>query len=185
MIFLALLFNAVITRWQGAGYGVVPGPAARVADLLPIVGRMRMVRAMGEAMTFAADAVEAGRPLDTSLLEAAQLSSNIWLRRRINQWIDLMNRGELPSEAARKAGMPRMVWGMLATAIQTPDLAPVLHFLGRYYSTRFSRSVALLEASLAPVAAIVMGFFVCLLALSVFAPLISLIQTVSSPASKR
>jgi type II secretory pathway component PulF len=185
VLFLALLLNAVITRWQGAGYGVVPGPAARVADLLPIVGRIRMIRAMGEAMTFAADAVEAGRPLDTSLLEAAQLSSNFQLRRRIGRWVDLLVRGESPSQAARNAHLPRLVWGMFAAAIQTPDLAPVLRFLGRYYATRFSRSIALLEASVAPIMAITMGVFVGLLALSIFAPMIALIQAVSAPALKR
>jgi type II secretory pathway component PulF len=185
VIFLALLFNAIVTRWQGAGYGIIPGLTERIADFLPIVGRIRMIRALGDAMAFAADAVEAGRPLDVSLLEAGQLSSNAHLRRRIDGWVDLLNHGRSPSQAARDAHLPRLIWGMLATAVQTPDLAPVLRFLGRYYSTRFSRSIALLEASIAPMMAIIMGFFVALLALSVFAPMISLIQTVSSPALRR
>ena len=65
---------------------------------------------------------------------------------------------------------------MLATASQTPDIAQVLRFLGRYYSTRFSRAVALLQASVVPLIALVMGSLVAWLALSVFLPLVRLID---------
>ena len=132
----------------------------------------------------AADAIESGRPIESSLLEASHVCGNSRVRSQIDEWVSAMSQGAAIPDAARHAGLPRLVSGMLSTAIKTPDLAQVLRFLGRYYSTRFSRAIALLEASMVPIVAISMGFLVCWVALSIFAPMISLIQTVSLPMSR-
>ena len=79
--------------------------------------------------------------------------------------------------------MPRLVVSMLSSALYTNGFVAAMRFLARYYRHRFIRATALIEASAAPVIAISMGVLVLWLALAVIAPLISLIQMLSSPAS--
>jgi type IV pilus assembly protein PilC len=184
VVVIAIVLNTLMGRLRGGVYGIVESPLARLMNYVPWIGRVRTHRALGDVFQCAADAIESGRPIEMSLLEAGQVCGNSRVRGQIDNWVGAMSRGAPIPDAAKSAGMPQLVFGMLSTAIQTPDLAQVLRFLGRYYSTRFSRAIALLEASLVPIVAITMGFFVCWVALSIFAPMISLIQTVSSPAPR-
>jgi type II secretory pathway component PulF len=75
-----------------------------------------------------------------------QVCGNARVRSQIDDWVSAMSQGAAIPDAATHADLPRLVSRMLSTAIQTPDLAEVLRFLGRYYATRFSRAIALLEA---------------------------------------
>jgi type II secretory pathway component PulF len=184
VVVIAIVLNALLGRLRGGVYGIVETPMARLMSYIPWIGRVRTHRALGDVFQCAADAIESGRPIETSLLEAGQVCGNARVRSQIDEWVSAMSQGAAIPDAARHAGLPHLVSGMLSTAIQTPDLAQVLRFLGRYYSTRFSRAIALLEASMVPLIAISMGFLVCWVALSIFAPMISLIQTVSSPAPR-
>jgi type IV pilus assembly protein PilC len=181
LILIAMMLNSFLTRWSGGAYGVVEGPGARIVSCLPWFGRIRAYRALGDVFHCAADAIESGRPIETSLLEAGQICGNARVRRRVERWVSQMQRGRLLHEAALDAGLPRLVSGMLATAIHTPDVPQVLQFLGRYYSGRFSRALELLRASTVPAIAIGMGAIVCWIALSLFAPLMSLMVTLSAP----
>ena len=184
VLLVALIANTISSGWIGGGYGLVERPVARLVSYIPWVGRMQMQRALGDVLDCAADAIDAGRPIETSLTEAGQVCGNARLRQRVDTWAGQLAQGAPLPQAARDAGMPRLVSGMLSSAMQTPDIAQVFRFLGRYYSTRFSRGVAPLEASAAPVIAISMGIMVGWLALTVIAPLNTLIQTLSSTGPK-
>jgi type II secretory pathway component PulF len=180
MVFMVLLMIATATsRWRGGALGLVESPFDWLANRIPWIGRMRLCRALGDTLEFAADAVEAGRPMDATLIEASQVSANSRVRRMVNNWVVQLSIGRSIDESARIAGLPSMVCSMMKTASNTPDLAEVLRFLGRYYSTRFSRAAAILEAAVIPLIAIVMGAMAALLALSIFLPMISLINRVS------
>ena len=72
---------------------------------------------------------------------------------------------------------------MLGTARTPPDLVAVLRFLSRMYGARFSRTLIILRESVVPILALVGGVVVCAIALSVFGPLLVMIQTVSMPTS--
>jgi len=175
-VILALIIAGISSHWRGGALGLVEGPFGWIANRLPWIGRVRLYRALGDALEFTADAVEAGRPIDVSIAEAAQVGANSRLREIFDRWYEEMIQGRSIADAARVAGMPAQTCSMLATALQTPDLAPVMRFLGRYYSSRFSRAIAFLEASFVPVIALVMGIFVAWLALSVFMPMVRLID---------
>ena len=73
---------------------------------------------------------------------------------------------------------------MLATATNTPDVAQVLRFLGRHYSSKFSCAVALMDASVVPLLALAMGALVMWIALCVFMPMVRLIDRVTPYAFK-
>jgi type II secretory pathway component PulF len=178
---LVLLLSGIVWHWQGPNLGLVERPGAWLANRLPWIGGMRRNRALGEMLTFTADAVEGGRPITVSLAEAAQACADSGLRRMLQTWVEGISRGQPIASAAHSAGLPPLVCGMVATAVQTPDLAPVLHFLGRHYTARFSRALTLLQASMVPVMAILMGLFVAWLALCILGPMIALVQTVSVP----
>jgi type IV pilus assembly protein PilC len=180
VILLAGMFGAIRARWSGGAYGLAEGPGRWILNRLPWIGRMRSYHALGESLEFSAEAIDGGRPIENSLAEAAPLAGNPIVRRQLRQWADLLTRGQALTESARAARMPRLVVGMMNTAVQSADVVQIFRFLGRYYATRFSRAMALLEGAFVPAVVFVMGSFVAWLALSLFLPLVTLINTLAT-----
>jgi type II secretory pathway component PulF len=183
LLLVALLLTALLaglaTRWFDARFGLVEDMWNWIANRLPGIGTYRLYRALGEVLDFTAEAIDAGRPVTGALQEAASLAANSRLRRRVRRWVDQLQHGATLAEGARAAGMPRLVSAMLSTpAAEGPETAEVFRFLGRYYAMRFSRAVAVLESATVPALALVMGLFVGWIALSMFLPLIHLIDHV-------
>jgi type IV pilus assembly protein PilC len=169
-----LILLARSSWWWGSAYGLVDRRAGWIADRLPWIGTTRLHQALAEVLDFTAEAVESGRPIGHSLAEAFEISDNSFLRRKMNRWALELSRGQSLADSARISGMPALVCGMIATGMQTSDLAPVFRFLGRYYATRFSRTITMLEAAILPLLAIGMGSLVGWMALSVFLPIIKM-----------
>jgi len=173
----------VIGWWRGAGFGLVESWGEQTANFLPVVGKVRRYRALADAFGYCADAIDAGRPFDTSIAEAARLVANRAIARKLRSWSDATSDGMAIPDAARRVRMPRLVSGLLSTAMYADGFVAVLRFLARYYRYRHTRAMALIEASAAPLIALVMGTLVLWLSLAMLAPLISLIQSLSSPAA--
>jgi type IV pilus assembly protein PilC len=182
-IFALLIARTIFGWWRGAGFGLVEPLGGRIANCLPIVGQARRYRALADAFDFCADAIDAGLPFEASIADASQLVGNAPVARKLRRWSDATSRGMTIPDAARNAGLPRLVASLLSTALYANGFVEVLRFLARYYRFRFTRAVALIEASAAPLIALSMGFLVLWLAIAMLAPLISLIQTLSSPAA--
>src|SRR5688572_28024994 len=89
-----------------------------------------------------------------------------------------MRQGADTADAAKAARLPDLLVGLLRTAAGA-DMAELLRFVARYYDGRFSRGVVLLRAALVPAAAIGTGVPVCLFVLSLYLPLIRLIDGMS------
>jgi type IV pilus assembly protein PilC len=176
MLFFLLIVSSVASWWPGAASGLVEGLGGWVLNRLPVIGRMRMYHSLAEVLDFAADGVEAGRPLGTALAEASLVSPNSKLREQLDTWNSEMSDGALPADAARAAGMPALLCGMISSAARTTDLGAVFRFLARYYAQRFSRTSALLEAAILPTLALVMGTLVGWLVLAMFLPMTRLIM---------
>jgi type II secretory pathway component PulF len=143
----------------------------------PIAGRLARDRGLADALHAIADAVEAGRPAPDALAEAQLAHLNVVLRDRIARWAQLVDEGEGFANAARRAGMPRLVVGLIATA-QPADLVNALRFLARYYAARFSRLMLLLHAAAAPLLAVVFGAVVAVVALGIFLPMVRLADSI-------
>ena len=162
-------------------------PLAAAADPLlwylpPARGVVRS-RGLADVCNVAADALESGHTFDRALGEASTLRVNSVLRGRLRVWADLAAQGQGPAEAARLAGMPPLVSGMLETARSADGTAAAMRFLGRYYQGRFSRAAHLLRAAAAPVLALVFGAVVATIALAQFMPLVRLMDTLTAGAS--
>lgn len=183
LLVILSLFSTIVPRFRSVTFGIVESPSDWILNRLPWIGTIRMHRALGEVLEFTAQAIDAGRPVEKSLAEVADLPANSLVRRRIGDWANRVAAGQTLAQAAREAQLPAMVSALLAPAMDTPDVAEVFRFLGRYYSTRFSRGLTLLQAAIVPTTAMVLGLFVGWVVLSIFAPLIALIQSVSVPAS--
>lgn len=161
------------------------GPVGYFTDALiwwaPVASGVVRNRGLADLCRVVADAAEAGRPMHAGLRDASRLGVNHVLRGKIDQWAEGVEGGTPLGEAARNAGMPRLLSGMLATtsARGSADAAGVFEFLARYYDGRFSRAAALLEGAMVPVMVMVFAFFVGSAALGLYLPMINLIEHMS------
>ena len=182
---LAVAFLVLIARAVGtiiAPSWSVVNPVRSLTDRIGWrVPPLRLVvrsRALADACHAAADALETGRPLVWAIDEAARAQTNSVLAGQLGAWAERIRNGEHPPDAARAAGLPDLLVGMLRTT-GGAETAEVLRFLARYYDSRFSRGAVLLRAALVPFIAIATGTPVCLFILSVQLPLIRLIDRVN------
>lgn len=156
------------------------GPLRRWTDWLiwqlPVVRSATRGRALGDTCDMLAGSVESGMNLHGALIETAEACTNAVLRNRLHKWAAGIEAGLGVDHAARAARMPPIVSGLLATADATPDLSNVFRFLGRYYDGQFSRTALLLEGAVIPGISIVFGGAVLLVSLSVFVPLVKMME---------
>jgi len=71
---------------------------------------------------------------------------------------------------------------MLGNVRDTAGAVDVFAFLARYYRSRFSRAAELIRAMMGPAITLFFGLIVAIVIISIFLPLISLIQNISAPA---
>jgi type II secretory pathway component PulF len=136
-------------------------------------------RGLADAFELIADALRAGTPADRALAEAAQLRVNLMLRHQLDRWATSVTQGVAMHDAARDAGMPALVIGLLATARGPDSAAQVFTFLARYYNTRFSRAAAFIEASFVPLLVFFFAAIVTCVALSLFVPMVKMIDNLN------
>jgi type II secretory pathway component PulF len=149
-----------------------------VAWYTPALGGMTRWRALADACHVAADALEAGHPLDRALVEASRTGANAVLVGRLADWADFARAGMPAAEGARRAEMPPLLYGLLRT-VTGAEIVDVFRFLARYYDSRFARTAIVLHAVMVPAMTIVMGLIVAVVARSLFDPLVALINELS------
>ncbi len=126
-----------------------------------------------------ADALEAGLPLDAALRQASELWIAPSVREKLSRWAAGAEQGQSPPDAARAADMPALITGMTTTGLAATNMIDVFRFLSRYYAGKFSRLAILLRGAAIPAFVFFFGTIVALVALSMFAPLIALIGSIS------
>jgi type II secretory pathway component PulF len=159
-----------------AAFWIWRGWIDRIVWIMPVWRDVVRSRGMADLCYLLAGATETGQPIDRILLESAEACGNSVLSRRILRWSSEMNRGVPIADAARKAGMPKLLVGMLNTARGAQGVRSVFVFLAQYYDNRQSVAAAFLEAAAVPVMVGITAFFVAWIALSMFMPLITLIN---------
>lgn len=155
------------------------GITDRLLWTLPLAHGQARDRAMGDLCAALADAIEVGHPLEESLSRAMQLDVNRVMKKRIVRWAEGLANGLPPAEAARRAAMPRFMVGMLATASAAPVMADVFRFLARFYSRRFVLRRELVRGTYLPVVTLLMALIVTAVALTLFLPLVNLMDHLS------
>jgi len=147
-----------------------------ICDHLPIVGAIVRYRSLGDVCQLLADAVEIGHPAHVALEEASHLMLAPSIHRAVSRWERAASAGLPLAQAARRAGMPDLLAGMLANSPGNP--ADALQFLSRYYSSRFSRTVLLLRGAALPAIVLFVAVLVAMVTLALFLPVVALIQSV-------
>jgi type IV pilus assembly protein PilC len=156
-----------------------------LAWMTPFLHGMERDKGLADAFDVIADGLSAGAPLNRAVAEATTLRVNDVLAGRLRQWWEQgLEAGLSASDAARNAGLPLFVSGMLAQMGMTASAEDLFRFLARYYRSRFSRTATALQAAAVPVMVIGFGILVALVALSVFMPMVSMIQSLSGHAGR-
>ena len=144
---------------------------------MPVVRRMVRDRAMSDLCYGLGQATEAGMPLHLAVDHASRMTINPVLATRTRRWRQGLADGQDQQQAAKQAGMPDLVGGMLATARGEQDTSQVFDFLARYYGNRGEKVVTLVLAATEPIVVILMGVLVGFVVLGLFMPLVKLIWT--------
>lgn len=176
VMFVSFVSLAFGSWWPGGSSAIITGITSRVFDYLPLVGDLRMKGALADLLHYSADAMESGYPLEVSLREAAEIAPSSRLRSKLRRWLERISAGESPGNAARDAGLPALMSGMINSSSHGGDLPEVFRFLARYYGYRYAATAALIEASILPLLALSMGVLVGWLMVAMLLPMVALIN---------
>jgi type IV pilus assembly protein PilC len=146
----------------------------RRMDLLAPVRWFASNRDLADICHVIAGGLTAGQPLNSAIRGASDLVIGRPLRRKLHRWAEGIEQGLPDRDAASDAGMPELIAGMMTTT-------EGFTFLSRYYAWKFSRLKIFLRAAAVPAMVFFFGIIVAIVALSLFLPLIALINSVSSP----
>jgi type IV pilus assembly protein PilC len=156
-----------------------------VAWATPFWHGLERDKGLADAFDVIADALAVGTPLNRAVAEASALKVNAVLSRKLHSWWQQeLDAGVSPADAARNAGLPPFVAGMLAQIATTASAEEVFRFLSRYYRSRFSRTAIALRAAGVPLMVLGFGVVVALVALAIFMPMTTMIQTLSVHAGR-
>ncbi len=174
-----------------AGYGLwvlVQGVTGRrplfaglwdgIAWRLPLLGRVVRSRAWSDGCMMVGEGLRSGLSLHEAAAEAGNGGINATAKRRFMRWSDLLASGEPAGSAAAEAGLPGVMAGMVGSVERVSEPAEVFAFLEGYYADRGGARASLLRASVMPTIVVVLGLVTGWIVLSMFLPLVRLIEAV-------
>ena len=142
---------------------------------LPIVGPIVLKGTLARFARSFAMAERSGVPVSQAMSVAARTLDNAYIRQRIEQMRDGIERGESLSRCAAAAGVfTPIVLQMIAVGEETGELDTLLLEIASLYERETGYDIRGLSASLEPLLLAVIGGLVLVLALGVFLPLWSL-----------
>lgn len=148
---------------------------------LPFARDIQRNHGMAETCELAATAIQNGANLPDTLLRAEMLEINPSFKGQLAVFRAGLTSGEPAHEAARSAGLPHLLAGLLAMpSTSNESQAAMFGFLARHYRQRFSRTILFLRNSFVPILVLVMGFVVGFILLALFSPLVKLILSVAN-----
>jgi len=147
----------------------------RISWYLPIWNRLVRDRAMADLCYGLEQSAKSGLPMHLAVEHVCWMGVNPVLSGKARKWHEAILDGLDQQQAARRAGMPDLVGGMLATARSDRDTVQVFEFLARYYDSRSHRTVTLILASVEPIVMLLIGAIVGFLVTGIFMPLVELI----------
>jgi MSHA biogenesis protein MshG len=142
---------------------------------LPVAGPIVLKGTLARFARSFAMAERSGVPVSTAMTVAARTLDNAFIRQRIEQMRDGIERGESLSRCAAAAGVfTPIVLQMMAVGEETGELDTLLLEIAGMYERETGYEIKGLSASLEPLLLTVIGALVLVLALGVFLPLWSL-----------
>lgn len=172
-------FYQAFGRARNEGGGDRIGLIDEILWRLPVIHAIQRDRGLGDAMQTIADALRTGHSLPRAIDEATRLRINAVLRDRLARWRGAIEEGARADEAAHRAGLPKLVGGMIASG-RGGDPAAAVEFLAAYYGGRFSRTRELIRAAVVPAMALVFGGIVLFVVVAMYSPLVTMIDSLSA-----
>jgi type II secretory pathway component PulF len=123
--------------------------------------------------------LESGMPITKAVVTASTATDDAWLTRRCQLMVDQVDSGELADEAARQAGLPNTLIQIFRNTSSTNSSTEALRGLSDIYSAQSFLSSNVMSAMIAPAVMVVVAMFVGLTTLSLFMPLIKLLNDLS------
>jgi MSHA biogenesis protein MshG len=142
---------------------------------LPVAGPIVLKGTLARFARSFAMAERSGVPVSTAMSVSARTLDNAFIRQRIEQMRDGIERGESLSRCAAAAGVfTPIVLQMIAVGEETGELDTLLLEIATMYERETGYDIKGLSASLEPLLLTIIGALVLVLALGVFLPLWSL-----------
>ena len=142
---------------------------------MPVAGPIVLKGTLARFARSFAMAERSGVPISQAMSVSAKTLDNAFVRQRIEQMRDGIERGESLSRCAAAAGVfTPMVLQMIAVGEETGELDSLLLEIAGMYERETSYAIKGLSASLEPLLLTIIGGMVLVLALGVFLPLWSL-----------
>lgn len=160
-----------------------PRLTSRIADRLrwhvPVLRRMAFGRNMKAALETMRLAIRAGLDLVPAARLAGRTDLNVCLQRRLHRFAQLLEAGTDVRQAARQAQLGEIAGLALAAGQRTGDMDAALHYAVDYHDALAGRLVAVFRSLSVPLAVLVVASFAGWVILSLFLPLITLINAAS------
>jgi type II secretory pathway component PulF len=143
---------------------------------LPLLHWFEMNYSLFHTVSFLKLSLSSGSSVDEAIGGAAQLDVNGVYRRRLEDWLDRVRRGQDVSQAAREAGVGKaMAWAFDQQV--NPGNAPVvLDMLASHYSANYGYVTGVARQIFWPLVVLGLAIFVGVIVVSLIVPLAALIN---------
>lgn len=186
-VFLVALLVLLVAAMITIGVLKSTGASARAYDLLvlpmPLIGPVMTKNLVARWCDAMATALGAGLDLPAAIDVAGEAVGSPAVARDGRRLVEKIEAGQSP-EGAETRILPPAVGAMLSMGAQGKDLPTALVTLGQMYQEQSELRLATLPAVLTPLLFLLIGAVIAFVVVALFAPIISLIQSVSGPMKK-
>ncbi|MDD5669027.1 MAG: type II secretion system F family protein, partial [Candidatus Omnitrophica bacterium] len=173
-IFLSGVLMKYIMSTEKGGYAV-----DKFKLKVPVLGNLFMKIALSRFCHTFSLSLRAGVPVYNALGMGADVLGNKYLYTSVRKAQDYVNAGERISTSLENSGeFPSLVIRMINVGEQTGSLSEVLEKVNGYYDKEVPATIKKMFAMFEPLMIVVMGTVVGGIAISVFLPLISIINKI-------
>jgi type IV pilus assembly protein PilC len=178
----AVLLTVCIRRGNARPLRARVPPTVQAYDAISwvIPGLRRLVKseALGRELPVMLAALRAGVDLPQAADQAASVDVNYWARRRLAHWAAALVRGDDLVQAARRSGLPTPFVQALAASREGGDLPAALEYLIGYYRSLAVHWQHVVLSAAVPMIVVCWALVVGVVALSVFLPEVTLVQSI-------
>ncbi len=157
-------------------YGATDNGRIRLAKIqlrIPVLGNIAELNAASQFANTMATMVESGIPLTKAVSITGRVMENFWIRQSVESMAGRIEEGHTVSDSMREAKcLPDILTDMVGVGEETGEMKETLETVAEYYDSELELAVqnalAMLEPSLLVFIAIVAGFIVISVYMSMF-----------------
>lgn len=147
---------------------------------LPILHWFERNRAMVQVVEMLRMSLNAGCPVNEAIRSTLQLDVNLYFRRRLARWLQLVERGEPIGDSARRCGLGNALAWAFDGGEETGNTPAVLEMLEAHYRFNYSYRVNLARFILWPVGIIMLGATVGFVVFAIFSVLVATLSQITA-----